>query len=326
MASRLSPSQQAAVEELRGLLQSSGLSQPDDSLLTSLLEIESWNVQRAARMVQDDHAAERRRSGADDEEIARSFATRPSESFSVDDSATRRSTSSRSDRHDYGFGTSSRTPAGAGLRGDRGPLSRPPGGPSISAIIWSAITFPFTLAQSILLFIARLLRLRTIFPGLFGPPSGDARSRRLGATDPRICAERYIRELEEETGGISGSLSANSRSAGTGTGAGDDDASLATDTDTLIASRPRLPHFHVGGYSDALRVTKEEIKVMMVILTSREHGDVEYFRKSVLVDQDLVSLLSRPEFVVWGGDVKEREAYQGELPARSASMWPLLPC
>ncbi|EPQ28534.1 uncharacterized protein PFL1_03838 [Pseudozyma flocculosa PF-1] len=285
-------SRQAAAADLRNVLRASGTALPDEAMLTTLLEIEGWDVQRAARAIQDDSAAERRRSGADDEEIARSFAARPPVSaFEVDDGlAARRAT------RPY--------PGGVGLSSGRGPLGDRPGGMSISSIVWSAITFPLSLAQSILLLIARIFRLRSLFPGLFGGAPGSDGWSRMPKVDPRICAERFVRELEEETGATSGPRSALPAAAS-------EASSTSRSRDgTGPPPAPRIPPFHIGGYSDALKLAKEQIKILMVVLTSREHGDAEHFRRKVLVDEELVELVSRPDFVVWGGDVREREAYQ----------------
>ncbi|PWZ02193.1 UBX-domain-containing protein [Testicularia cyperi] len=291
MATSRSTREQDAIANLRSILQASGTTSPDDDILATLLEVESWNVARAAKLVEEDSTVERRRSGADDETIARSFAQgSPSEAMSFDDSAS----APLLQPSRPGSGAPRATPGGAGLY----PHHRQPnsGQPGLAQIIWSTITFPFSVASSLLIFLARILRLRYLFPGLFGGPF-DGRSRQMGYLDPRTCAENFIRELEEETGG---STSDNAHSGHPG----------QADAQDRAPARPRLPPLFVGGYSDALKVAKEQIKILVVILVSREHGDVERFKKTSLVDPDLVQLLSRPDFVVWGGDVREREAYQ----------------
>ena len=101
------------------------------------------------------------------------------------------------------------------------------------------------------------------------------------------------RELEEETGGTA------SRTV------------VSTVDEGSRAPPPkRLPPFFIGSYADALRSAKEQIKILAIILVSREHGDVERFKQNTLTDSDLVELLSHDDFIIWGGDVREREAYQ----------------
>ncbi len=159
-------------------------------------------------------------------------------------------------------------------------------------MIWTALTFPFSLASSLLLFLARLLRIRALFGG------GDT-SRGLERSDPRTSAERFVRQLEEQTGGTtSRSIAASSSNGDVG------------NSETRAPALKRLPPFFVGGYADALRSAKEQIKILAIVLVSREHGDVDRFKTNTLTDGDLVDLLSRDDFIVWGGDVREREAYQ----------------
>ncbi|CDU22737.1 uncharacterized protein SPSC_01367 [Sporisorium scitamineum] len=288
MATQRSGSQQDAIASLRSVLQSYGGSVPDDDLLATLLEVEGWDVTRAARLVEEDTTAERRRSGADDETIARSFAQDPQIRGSMDlDQSMTYDASRRTFEH--GTGAPSGRPGGAGLR----PYSRPADNSSnmgVAQMIWTALAFPLSLASSLLLFLARVLRIRALFPSLFGGSTG---SQSLGRSDPQSCAEAFVRELEEETGATT------SRSV--------------VPTDNLGSRAPppkKLPPFFVGGYADALRAAKEQIKILAIVLISREHGDVDRFKQNTLTDSDLVELLSRDDFIVWGGDVREREAYQ----------------
>ena len=286
MTTPRSGDQQEAIASLRSILHSSGSSVPDDDVLATLLEVEGWNVTRAARLVEEDSTAERRRSGADDETIARSFAQDPRVRGSMDFDQPLMSPGSR--RIPHGTGASSGLPGGAGLR----PYSRPGdnGTMSVAQMIWTALTFPLSLASSLLLFLARILRLRALFPSLFG---GNSASRGVGRSDPRTSAENFVRELEEETGGTA------SRTV------------VSTVDEGSRAPPPkRLPPFFIGSYADALRSAKEQIKILAIILVSREHGDVERFKQNTLTDSDLVELLSHDDFIVWGGDVREREAYQ----------------
>lgn len=292
MATQRSAGQQDAIASLRSILESSASSVPDDEVLATLLEVEGWDIGRAARLVEEDNTAERRRSGADDESIARSFALDPRIRGSMD--VDQPLLDSSSGPFTSGHGAPSGLRGGAGLR----PYARAgeSGTTSVAQMIWAALTLPFSLASSLLLFLARILRIRALFPSLFG---GGATSRGLGRSDPRISAEQFVRELEEQTG------STASRST----------AVPADDTDRIgSGSRAppptRLPPFFIGSYADALRTAKEQIKILVVVLVSREHGDVDRFKQDTLTDNELVDLLSKDDFIVWGGDVREREAYQ----------------
>ncbi|KAI9619374.1 hypothetical protein KEM48_006286 [Puccinia striiformis f. sp. tritici PST-130] len=107
------------------------------------------------------------------------------------------------------------------------------------------------------------------------------------ATDPRTAAERWVRELEEEL---------HARSSYTTTAPGDD------------PSIPRLPEFLLLGYDDAVQKAKDELKVLMVVLVSEEHDDVHQFKRGTLMDEELLNLLRTKDILVWGGDVKGRDA------------------
>lgn len=291
MATQRSGSQQDAIASLRSILGSSGSAVPDDEILATLLEVEGWDVARAARLVEEDTTAERRRSGADDETIARSFAQDPSVRGSMDEDY-----SPLVSRAGYnnGAGAPSGLPGGVGLR----PYGR--GAPdssssmSVAQMIWTAVTFPLSLASSLLLFLARLFRLRALFGG-----GASSAPRGVGRSDPRASAELFVRELEQETGATTSQSVAHTSNGTDG-----------VDSGSRAPPQKRLPPFFVGSYADALRSAKEQIKILAIILVSREHGDVDRFKQNTLADSDLVELLSRDDFLVWGGDVRDREAYQ----------------
>jgi len=105
-------------------------------------------------------------------------------------------------------------------------------------------------------------------------------------TDPRTAAERWVRDLEEEL---------HARSSYTTAQAGD-------------PAMPRLPEFLLLGYDDAVQKAREELKVLMVVLVSEEHDDDDQFKRGTLMDEELLNLLRTKDILVWGGDVKERDA------------------
>ncbi|SOV09286.1 uncharacterized protein UDID_04259 [Ustilago sp. UG-2017a] len=291
MTSQRTASQQDAIASLRTVLQSSSGSAPDDDMLATLLEVEGWDATRAAQLVEEDSAAERRRSGADDETIARSFAQDSRMRGSMDlDHPSMFAGSGYGRSINGGTGAPSGLPGGAGLR--RYPRANDSGPMSVAQIIWTALTFPLSLASGLLLFLARVLRIRALFPSLFGV-SGSSRG--LGRADPLTSAEHFVRELEKQTGDTTSRLHVNETES----------------SDQTRAPTPkRLPPFFIGSYADALRAAKEQIKILAIVLVSHEHGDVDRFKQHTLTDGYLVDLLSRDDFVVWGGDVREREAYQ----------------
>ncbi|EGG00805.1 uncharacterized protein MELLADRAFT_92981 [Melampsora larici-populina 98AG31] len=146
---------------------------------------------------------------------------------------------------------------------------------------------------------ARLVGLRLPSSLLYWSRSKPNESTR---TDPRTCAERWIRELEEELQleGVSSHSSQVSSSLST-----------TTSRRTPMMNRDRrLPDFLVLGYDEAVRKAKEELKILMVVLVSEEHDDVAEFKRTTLTNDELLKTIRRHNILVWGGDVRDRDACQ----------------
>ncbi|KAJ1305126.1 hypothetical protein OPQ81_000163 [Rhizoctonia solani] len=183
--------------------------------------------------------------------------------------------------------------------------------------LFRMLAYPFSVTLSLFTFVLRIvgfpLRLIGIpLPRL--PPISLAgaltflnRGRRPGGDidDPRTAALRWVRQLEEETGAIS-----IGRAKELEKGAGEDEEGKGKKS--LNPGRV-LPNFFIGSYEEALRVAQRELRVLCVILVSEEHDDVAQFKRHVLADEEVVNILTDNNFVIWGGDVRDREAYQASL-------------
>lgn len=93
-------------------------------------------------------------------------------------------------------------------------------------------------------------------------------------------------------------------------------------------ARRVIPDFLVSSYTAALQRAKTETKVIMVVLTCEEHESDADFKqcghsltrrgctlivhRSGLADSELVRTLNAEGILAWGGDVRERDAHQGE--------------
>ncbi|KAH8926296.1 hypothetical protein BT69DRAFT_1278953 [Atractiella rhizophila] len=168
------------------------------------------------------------------------------------------------------------------------------------------ITLPISLIASLLSFITRILHLRSLFPylGILRPRNPFSLTPR-STLSPAAAAEHYIRFLEETTG----HLHPESTPVGTGTGVFGEGGSGLVQRKTGGTSK-MLPEFLRCGYSEALQAAKDELKILMVVLSSAEHEDDEGFRKTVLTDQNLRRTISENDILVWGGDIKYRDAFQ----------------
>lgn len=63
-------------------------------------------------------------------------------------------------------------------------------------------------------------------------------------------------------------------------------------------------------------MAKSELKFLVVYLHSDEHDATDNFCRETLADSELLSYLRANEFLIWGGNVKEAEGFQGKDSAR----------
>ncbi|KAG0655369.1 hypothetical protein C6P46_001025 [Rhodotorula mucilaginosa] len=166
----------------------------------------------------------------------------------------------------------------------------------------------YNLGAAIVVFLARLFRLRPSSTASFRPRNPFAGAARPRTTvSPAAAAENFVRSVERVT-----ALSRRGQSA---TGS----ASAAASSSSGLTSRhrarrggtgPRIPDFYIGSYDEALRFARDEMRILMVVLTSEEHERDERFKREVLVSEVVNDLVDEERIVVWGGDVSDRDAYQ----------------
>jgi len=156
-------------------------------------------------------------------------------------------------------------------------------------ILFSLLYLPIGL---VLRFISAILRVpRLTFPFNF---STHYRIPRQIYPDSRSATRRWITSLEEETGAVNFKI---------------------------------LPDFFDGTYEEVLDVCQKEGRIACVILVSAEHDDVAEFKRlgispldetctlpavsSTLTHPDFVRMLSENNFVVWGGDIRDKDTWDG---------------
>lgn len=146
--------------------------------------------------------------------------------------------------------------------------------------------------------------------------------------DPKVAAERWIQSLEEETGCVSITRAQATEGEASGVASG---SSSVLNRRQIDDSNPRvLPEFFIGSYESFARACGKESdpKIGCVVLVSEEHDDVAAFKRSVilgsygayalkyhcrttLTDPDFVRLMHENNFLVWGGDIRDRDAWSG---------------
>lgn len=106
-------------------------------------------------------------------------------------------------------------------------------------------------------------------------------SRRHLASDPASVTDRWVRELEEETGAIResrvGDVIGTSTSAEAQAGPGP--STLSRRNESTRAFRKHIPEFYLGSYESALKEAQRDYKPICVIIVSEEHDDVLDFKK-----------------------------------------------
>ena len=144
--------------------------------------------------------------------------------------------------------------------------------------------------------------------------------------------DRWLRELEEETGAISiGRLKQpRGTTSSFNTEPGQSSLTSRRTNGQIEDGRKLLPDFTISTYEEMLRLCQREMKIGCVILVSEEHDDVLEFKRyntfqinfaiaylsfsvrSTLTDSAFVKTLCDNDIIVWGGDVRDQEAWSGK--------------
>ncbi|KAI0367261.1 hypothetical protein BV20DRAFT_1024608 [Pilatotrama ljubarskyi] len=304
----LTPVQKAAFDQLQALTNGG-----DPEVAIGVLSSVDWDVQRAAEVIFD---------GASPAPAPPREAPRIEE-FEVDDSEQGLLSGRRGGREFRQVESNSFSTM----------VTRP------IRLIFNILAIPLYPFFSLLRFIFRALRIPLpnfapfTFSALSYRPLGPAQGRE--AKDPKSVAERWVRALEEETGAVcigrSGRRHANGSSETVATGVAGpsnlnargsswDDAGVERDVKLL-------PDFFLGGYEEFARTCQKDMKIGCVVIVSEEHDDVAEFKRSVvspmrailcsyghlsrstLTDPALVRIIQDNDILVWGGDIRDREAW-----------------
>ncbi|SJL06638.1 uncharacterized protein ARMOST_09980 [Armillaria ostoyae] len=190
-----------------------------------------------------------------------------------------------------------------------------PSNPRPSALV-SVLTYPLHILSSIFRFIFSVLRIpipHIPFLSLhFYRPLGNSRTSR--------GPDSWIRDLEEETGAVC--IGRQSQSQGVASGVAGP-STLTARGGSEDDGRKYLPDFLLGTYENTLRRCQKEAKIGCIVLVSEEHDDDAEFKRTTLTDPDFVNFLTNNDFIVWGGDVRDLEAYSASEKLQ-ASTYPFV--
>ncbi|KAF8954716.1 hypothetical protein BDZ97DRAFT_1927810 [Flammula alnicola] len=269
----LDDAQRRAVLQLREITNGS-----DDEVAVSVLSSVDWDVQRAAELIFGTSST----SAAPLPSSSRSHAV---QTFDIDDSR----------QGEPDLPVRQRQPSSYLS------LARP---------LWPFIAFPLHVLSSLFRFIFGVLHIpipQLRFSSLnFYRPLRPRPSSRGGP-------DRWLRELEEETGAIS--IGRSKLPRGTTSSLLMDPGQSSLTSRSYVTNGPfddgrkYLPDFTICSYEDMLRTCQREAKIGCVILVSEEHDDVAEFKRSTLTDPAFVKTLYENDIIVWGGDVRDQEAW-----------------
>lgn len=199
------------------------------------------------------------------------------------------------------------------------------------AVPIAILSFPasliYNLGALLLGLVARLFRLRGPSTTTLRPRNPFSQRAPRTILSPTAAAEQWVKAIEEATGlsrqvddaasSASGMQATSSSSSSAGLAARRRGSGLAPP-----GSGRRIPRFLIGSYDAALRTARDEKRVLMVVLSSSENERDARFKRDVLCDEEVNRVVEEEDVLVWGGDVGEREAFQGA----SCSLYILSPC
>ncbi|GAA5883135.1 hypothetical protein JCM16303_006108 [Sporobolomyces ruberrimus] len=179
------------------------------------------------------------------------------------------------------------------------------------------LSIVYNLGTLVLGFLARLLGFR-LSTSTFHPRNPFASSPRGGGAfnssrsrrprtilSPSAAAQEWVDSVQRLL-----TLPTSPTTSSTGVEIGTSAGLTRRNVDGTSGEETELPEFFVGGYEQALRKARDELRLLMVILTCEEHDEDEAFKRRVLTDPELIKSLKDEKVIVWGGDVTERDAYQ----------------
>ncbi|KAG2740962.1 hypothetical protein P692DRAFT_20880483 [Suillus brevipes Sb2] len=262
--------QGSQIEALRQL--QSILGPHDTEFVVSVLESVSWDVQKATDLLFDNEAPK---------VIAPTQAV-PMEQLELDDNAG----SSPTIRHSH--------------RGQGNPRST-------WSFLWSLLTVPLHLVSGVLRFVFSVLRIP--IPSLPFMATNSYHSHRPTSPDSRSITQRWVQQLEEETGACSSKRS-TVNAVTTGFEAGPSTTRRHTYPPAASDDNQKiLPDFFDGSYEEVLDICQREGRIACVVLVSAEHDDDADFKRSTLTDATFVKILLDNDFIVWGGDIRDKAAW-----------------
>jgi FAS-associated factor 2 len=194
----------------------------------------------------------------------------------------------------------------------------------LTQTLFALLSLPINVVSGLLRFLLGILRIP--LSSLSFTNNATYRGLRQAYPNSRGATRRWITALEEETGAVSFKCVATVTS-GLDTRPSTSRRNMYPPTSRVDGTKI-LPDFFDGTYEEVLDICHKEGKIACVILVSDEHDDVAEFKRSVvfpfdkilshaaarrstLTDPGFVRVLTENNFVVWGGDVRDKVSWDG---------------
>jgi hypothetical protein len=71
------------------------------------------------------------------------------------------------------------------------------------------------------------------------------------------------------------------------------------------------PKFYEASYSQSLERAKQNLQYFLVYLHSEGNDDTDVFCKQTLIADTFVQFIAEKNILIWGGNVRESEAFKG---------------
>ncbi|ESX00104.1 hypothetical protein KL918_004888 [Ogataea parapolymorpha] len=114
--------------------------------------------------------------------------------------------------------------------------------------------------------------------------------------DPADMARRFIVDFDDLIGNVS-----------RGDADEDETGDLINQADMMEIQRP---DFLECSYSHALHFAKKDARWLLLYIHSENHQDTKNFIQDVLISPEFLQFIREKQILIWGGDIKDSEAYQ----------------
>lgn len=159
--------------------------------------------------------------------------------------------------------------------------------------------FNYLLIQPLILVMMLIFRVLSMLINIIYFRDHSASLTRLDVIDPVSKASRFIRDLEENLEPPQIYHDANNITVA---------SASSTNTNTNVHDPfDRLPPFLLSSYTQALYLAKTRAKFLFIYISNAQRDEIF---SNIITNQEFIKLFQNNNFIIWGGDVRNLEAFQ----------------